>query len=126
MRNLTAKVKIKNPLLKSDIIALKKASKSGKKSRLWKVVAEYLERSRSRRVVVNVGKIARLTKPGDVVVVPGKVLGGGIIGHKVVVGGFSFSETARSKICAAGGEALTIKRLIELYPTGKGVKIIGG
>jgi len=118
--------KIRNPLLKSDIIALKKAAKKGEKSRLWKTVAEFLERSRSRRVVVNVGKIAKLTKPGDVVIVPGKVLGGGLIEHKVIVGGFSFSERARSKIAAAGGEALPIKKFIEKYSSYKGVKLIGG
>ena len=119
-------VKIRNPLLKSDIIALKKAAKKGGKSGLWEAVAEYLERSRSKRVAVNVGKIAKLTKPGDVVIVPGKVLGGGVIEHKVVVGGFSFSESARSKITAAGGEVLPIKKFIETYSSCKGVKLIGG
>jgi large subunit ribosomal protein L18e len=118
--------KIRNPLLKSDIIALKKAAKKMEKSRLWKTVAEYLERSRSRRVVVNVGKIAKLTKPGDIVIVPGKVLGGGLIDHKVIVGGFSFSERARLKITAAGGEVLPIKKFIEKYSSYKGVKLIGG
>lgn len=122
---MTSRRESRNPLLRSDIVALRKASKANK-NRLWKAVADHLECSRSKRVVVNIGKIAKLTKPGDVVVVPGKVLGGGLIEHKVVVGGFSFSQVARSKICAAGGEALTIRRLIEAYPTGKGVKIIGG
>lgn len=123
---MTRKMESRNPLLRSDITALKKASKLESKSRLWRAVAEYLERSRSRRIAVNVGKIARLTKPGDVVVVPGKVLGGGLIEHNVIVGGFSFSRSARSKICAAGGEALPIKRFVEVYSAGKGVKIIGG
>jgi len=118
--------KIRNPLLKSDIIALKKAAKKSEKGRLWKAVAEYLERSRSKRVAVNVGKIAKLTKPGDVVIVPGKVLGGGVIEHKVVVGAFTFSDSARSKIAAAGGEALLIKKFIEKYSGWKGVKLIGG
>lgn len=118
--------KIRNPLLKSDLITLKRVSKKREKSRVWKTVAEYLERSRSKRIVVNVGKIAKLTKPGDLVIVPGKVLGSGMIEHKVVVGGFSFSQSARSKIAAAGGEALPIRKFIEVYSSYKGVKLIGG
>ena len=123
---MVAKIRSKNPLLKSDLIALEKASKKGEKGSLWDAVKEYLEKSRSRRVAVNVGKISRLTEPGDVVIVPGKVLGGGVIEHKVVVGGFSFSQTARSKIISAGGEALSIKKFIDTYSSHKGVKLIGG
>jgi len=123
---MVAEIKSKNPLLRSDLNALKKASKKRVKNSIWDVVREYLERSRSRRVAVNVGKISKLTEAGDVVIVPGKVLGGGVIEHKVVVGGFSFSQTARSKITAAGGEALLIKKFIETYSDHKGVKLFGG
>ena len=122
---MVAKIRSGNPLLKSDIIALEKAYKREKR-KLWKVVIDYLKRSKSRRVVVNIGKIAKLTNPNDVVIVPGKVLGGGVLGHRVIVGGFAFSQAARSKIIAAGGDALPIRRFLEVYSNSKGVKLIGG
>ena len=76
--------------------------------------------------MVNVGKISRLTKAGDVVLVPGKVLGGGFISHKVVIGAHSFTPSAKAKIAEAGGKALRLPTFVEKYPSGEGVTIIGG
>ena len=44
---------------------------------IWRAVAEYIERPRRQRIVVNVGKLERVAKDGDIVVVPGKLLAGG-------------------------------------------------
>jgi large subunit ribosomal protein L18e len=59
------------------------------------------------------------------VVVPGKVLGAGKIGHPVNVGAFAFSERARSKILEAKGKCLSISDLMKKNPKGANVKIIG-
>jgi large subunit ribosomal protein L18e len=75
---------------------------------------------------VNVGKISRLTKEDDLVMVPGKVLGGGIISHKVIVGAYSFSEKGSWKIQKAGGSPLSLREFVEKFPDGKGVILIGG
>lgn len=87
---------------------------------------EYLSKSSSRRPAVNIGKIARLTKEDDLVLVPGKVLGGGTISHKVTVGAYSFSEKGSWKIQKAGGIAISLREFIEKFPDGKGVILIGG
>lgn len=92
---------------------------------IWKTVAEMLYKPRRRRIVVNVDRIATFTKSGDTVVVPGKVLGGGNIGHPVTVAAWRFSTIARRKIERAGGECITIRELIRRNPVGKNVKIIG-
>jgi large subunit ribosomal protein L18e len=59
------------------------------------------------------------------VVVPGKVLGAGKIGHPVNVGAFAFSERAQSKILKAKGKCLSISDLMKKNPKGANVKIIG-
>ncbi|MEM3712129.1 MAG: 50S ribosomal protein L18e [Thermoproteota archaeon] len=98
--------------------------KSAKESRFWKRVGEILSRSRSRRVEVNLSKIARLTRPGDKVVVPGKVLGGGDIKHNVTIAAVSFSSAALSLLKAAGCTVMMIDEFTKVEPKGSGVKII--
>ncbi|MEM3383413.1 MAG: 50S ribosomal protein L18e [Nitrososphaerales archaeon] len=117
--------KIENPVFDNTIYTLNKAYKKSK-AHIWRAAIEYLLKSRSRRSVVNVGKISRLTKEGDLVLVPGKILGGGIISHKITIGAYSFSEKALWKIQRAGGKTMSLKDFIEKFPDGKGVILIGG
>ena len=92
---------------------------------IWRRIAEMLSKPKRRRIAVNVSRINRYSKENDEVVVPGKVLGAGVINHPVKVAAFAFSDKARSKIIKAKGECLTIPELAEMNPKGSNVKIIG-
>ena len=94
-------------------------------ARIWKRLAEELEKSRKRRREVNISKIQRYTKDGDFVIVPGKVLGSGILKNKITIAAFSFSKEAVKKIKSANGEIIGFEELIKKNPKGTGVKIIG-
>ncbi|MBS7639514.1 MAG: 50S ribosomal protein L18e [Candidatus Bathyarchaeia archaeon] len=118
------KVKSTNPELIGLIRLLRKAARENK-ANIWRAVAELLSRSRRRRIAVNVSRINRYTQEGDEVVVPGKVLGAGLINHPVKVAALDFSESARRKIIGAKGKCLSIPELIKLNPKGSNVKIIG-
>lgn len=117
--------KIGNPVLDHTVQVLKRASRTAR-APIWLAAADDLLKSRSRKPEVNISKISRLTKRGDVVLVPGKVLGGGLLAHSVVVGAYSFSKTAAGKIRKAKGKAFSIPEFVEKYPDGKGVKFLGG
>ncbi|MEM3538980.1 MAG: 50S ribosomal protein L18e [Nitrososphaerales archaeon] len=117
--------KIENPVLDNVIYTLKQAYKKSK-AHIWLAAIEYLSKSKSRRPVVNIGKISRLTKEDDLVLVPGKILGSGIISHRITIGAYSFSEKALWKIQKVGGKAMSLKDFIEKFPDGKGVILIGG
>jgi large subunit ribosomal protein L18e len=91
---------------------------------VWKRVAEDLERSARQRRIVNVFKIDAHCQDGDVIIVPGKVLGEGDLTKKVTVAAFAFSEEAKSKIGKAG-KAITILELLKSNPKGQRVKILG-
>ncbi|MCC6030354.1 MAG: 50S ribosomal protein L18e [Desulfurococcales archaeon] len=93
------------------------------KAPIWDAVADYLMRSSRKRVVVNLSKISRYARDGDVIVVPGKVLGGGDLKKKVVIAAFSFSKTALEKIRISGSKPMTIKDLLKENPEGRGVRI---
>jgi len=112
-----------NVHLRRMIHYLRKKSREHRAS-IWRRVAELLEKPTRQKVEVNLSKINRFTEAGDVVVVPGKVLGSGVLDHKVVVAAFDFSSGAYRKIVEAGGEVLTIPELVDKNPKGSGVKIL--
>ncbi len=91
---------------------------------IWRYVRELMDRPKRRRVSVNLSKINRYSSEGDVVVVPGKVLGAGNIDHRITIAAYDFSLTAYTKLREAGCMILTIPELIQRFPKGSGVKII--
>ena len=121
---MARKIKKSNPILVNLIQDLKKKAYENN-APIWKDIAERLEKPSRQRIVVNVSRINRYTKDGDVVVVPGKVLGAGSINHKVTVAAIGFSKTAYEKIVSAGGKCLHILDLAYQNPKGSNIKIIG-
>ena len=117
--------KNRNPIHDNTMKMLRTASKSSG-ANIWLTTANYLNKSISTKRKVNVGKISNITKKDEVVLIPGKVLGGGMVSHRIVVGAYTFTKSASDKIKNAGGEVLSIPIFLERYPTGKNVKIIGG
>ena len=118
------KVKISNPERLELLRVLRKSSHKGK-VKIWSVLAECIERPKRRRVTVNLSRIDRYTKDGEIVLIPGKTLGSGTLTHPVSVAAFSFSEKAREKVESIGGKCLTIREMIAQNPEGSKVKIIG-
>ena len=72
-----------------------------------------------------VRRLGEITKAGEVIVVPGKILGTGSLGHKLTVCAFSISEGAAKKVTTAGGKVVSFEDLIKKHPDGKGVRVIG-
>ncbi len=103
---------------------LKKASREND-APIWAKVADFVQKSRSNQKTVNLNKIDETTEDGNAIVITGKVLGTGNLSHKVSVSSFSISNSAAKKIKESGGEVLKFSEMIEKFPTGKGVKIIG-
>jgi large subunit ribosomal protein L18e len=110
-----------NRILRAQVVALERKGRK-EKIAIWRDAARYLAAPHSTETEVNVGHLARL---GDgPVVVPGKVLGNGPVDKKLVVGAFSFSSSARKKIEAAGGEALSMEEFLKRFPEGSGVTLV--
>ena len=100
-----------NPELWSVIGQLRK---SGVKE--YKAVADMLQGSRRKKAAVNVHTLGHLAQESRNIVVPWKVLGAGEISSPVRVFSFSFSQAAREKITAAGGECLQVQDIIKEEP----------
>jgi large subunit ribosomal protein L18e len=112
-----------NPELIMLIRLLKKESRE-KQAGIWLDIAEYLSKTRSQRISVNLSTVNRNTKRSDVVVVPGKLLGSGSIDHAVTVAAFGASQKAKDKLVAAKAKYLSIPELLEKNPKGANVRII--
>jgi len=113
-----------NPEIVQLIRFLKKQSKE-KEANIWLDVAAYLSKPSRQRIAVNLSRINRHTEKSDTIVVPGKVLGSGVLDHAVTVAAFNLSEKAKQKLTAAKAKYMSISELVEKNPTGSNVKIIG-
>ena len=91
---------------------------------IWKKLSEELSVSNRNRVSVNLSHLNRITSAGEDVVIPGKVLGAGILSHKLNVAAENFSESAREKITAAGGQCLTFQEIISKNPKGTNIRLL--
>ncbi|MFH1249442.1 MAG: 50S ribosomal protein L18e [archaeon] len=79
-----------NQELKQIVITMKKQNKID--------LASLLSFPRRKNITVNIGRLARETKEGDKIIVPGKVLGSGDINHKITIAAVSFSSDAKNKL----------------------------
>jgi len=91
--------------------------------RIWRTISKKLSGPRCNRVEANLKRINNKTKEGDVIVVPGKVLGIGDLDHKLTIACLNCSKSAREKIYDSGSTLLSIEELVEKNPQGKNIKI---
>jgi large subunit ribosomal protein L18e len=112
-----------NPQLKKTVAELKRASRKNKVG-IWETVASLLSKSKRSRISINVGQIERHVSKGDIVAIPGIVLGSGIIENKVTAAAYKFTNQAKAKIEKAGGQCLSLVELAEKHPKGSGIKIL--
>jgi large subunit ribosomal protein L18e len=92
---------------------------------LWKRVAKELESPSRRRREVNIYKLESYAKDGETIIVPGKILGNGVLSKKITVAALSISQAAQDKISSNNGEVLTIAQLMQANPKASKVRIMG-
>ena len=112
-----------NPRLSSLIAELKSVSRDSDAD-VWKDVADRLEKPRRTHAEINLGRIERYAQSDETVVVPGKVLGSGVLQKDVTVAAVDFSGTAETKIEQADGSAIRLEQAIEDNPDGENVRIL--
>jgi large subunit ribosomal protein L18e len=111
-----------NPRLSSLIADLKSAARNSGGD-VWGDIAERLEKPRRTHAEVNLGRIERYAREDETVIVPGKVLGSGVLQKDITVAAVDFSGTAEKKIDQVG-EAVSLETAVEQNPEGSEVRII--
>ena len=108
-----------------DLIGELKKRSSEQSVNLWKRIALDLERPTRQRRVVNLSRINRHTKENEIIIVPGKVLGTGMLNHKLTISAYQFSEQAKNKLEKTGAQIVPLLELSKEKPNGKKIRIIG-
>ena len=112
-----------NPRLVNLISLLKTTSREHGVS-LWRDIAVKIEASSCKYAEVNLSKINRYANDGEIILVPGKVLGGGMIETAVKVAALNFSQSATDKINSAKGQCMSIEDLVKEHPKGSQIRIL--
>ena len=114
------KIKKKTKLdFRELIIKLKK-----QKSVFWIKVTDLLSNTNKNKIVINLGQINKKAKEKDIVLIPGKVLAGGVIDKKIIISAYKFSSEALKKLKENKIEMILIEDLIKKNPKGENIKII--
>ncbi len=93
-------------------------------SALWRDIAKRLAGGKRRYASINLGKIDSLSNDGEILVVPGSILGAGTLSKKVTLASLKISQKAREKLEAAGCTYKTIDELSRENPKGSNVRIV--
>ncbi len=112
-----------NPRLVSLISLLKDTSRQNEVN-IWRDLASRLEAPARNYAEVNLSKINRYASNGETIVVPGKVLGSGMIEMSVKIAALTFSQSAETKIREANGQCLTIEELLKDNPKGSRIRVL--
>src|SRR3989344_2431554 len=97
---------------------------AAKKSKKWQGIAQIVSAGRRNYSAVNLKRIEKECSDGDLIVVPGKVLGAGILTKKPRVCALYFSASALDKIKHSKGETIKIIDEIKRNPNAQGVKLV--
>jgi len=111
-----------NPVLKD---AQRRLEEAGRKNdaAVYSEAAAELAKPGSNHTEINLSDIQRNAEDGDTVLVPGKVLGAGVLDIDVTVAALGFTQGARAAIDEAG----TVQYLDELVddnPDGQQVRLL--
>ncbi len=112
-----------SPRLSSLIAELKSVSRDSGAD-VWRDVASRLEKPRRTHAEVNLSRIERYANEDETVVVPGKVLGSGVLEKSVTVAAVDFSSSAQTKIQHADGETVHLEQAVQNNPEGANVRVI--
>lgn len=118
------KIKGRTDPNKVALIRFLKGAAAANETKIWALLASEMSKTRRKRITINLSRLNRISSPGDILLIPGKVLGTGSLNHRLNIAAESFSVAAQEKITNAGGQCLTIEELVKKNPKGSQVRIL--
>lgn len=90
-----------------------KASATDKNKKRSAYIVRLMSKPKRQRVSVNLAKLEKLANSGENVIIPGKVLGRGIVTKKINVAAVVYSSDAEKKLKEAGCTVIGIKEMLK-------------
>ena len=119
-----SKTKIKKHLRKKTNHDIIETINLAKKQKSWLALAKIVSGSTRNYSSINLDEIDKQAVAGDIIIIPGKVLGIGEITKKFKIFALSFSTSAKEKLKKEKIESGFIFEEIKKNPEAKGVKIL--
>lgn len=91
------------------------------KKGIWKKLGREAGKPVRRRAEMNLSRLQLLTKDGQVVLFPGKVLGAGSFARRITLAARGFTKSARERIEKAGSRIVPYSEVAKSHPKGTGV-----
>jgi large subunit ribosomal protein L18e len=121
---MLSKTTIKSRARRKTNLYLSETIREANKNKAWAKVASIIAIPTRMYTDVNLKQIDEVTKAGDTVLIPGKVLSSGNLSKKVRICSFSISESAKEKLAETKSEYVSILQEIKENPKCEGIKVI--
>ena len=121
---MISKTKIKTRILKKTNPEIIETIKLALKNPEWLKIAQILSASTREYSSINLFEIDKQTTPGDIIIIPGKVLSKGELTKKVRICALSISMEAKEKLKTTKSEFVPLINEIKSNPKAEGVKVI--
>ncbi|MCL5262227.1 MAG: 50S ribosomal protein L18e, partial [Candidatus Marsarchaeota archaeon] len=107
------KLNVERSDVRNWLTALAGAQGDAKRAKLWKRLYKLTARPTRRRVEVDLYKIDRNSSKDDNVIVPGKVLSTGALGHPISITAIAFSASALESLKSSKCEIIALPEMMK-------------
>lgn len=91
------------------------------KTGIWQKLEHEAKKPVRQRAEMNLSRLESLTKDGQVVLFPGKVLGTGSFARKITLAARAFTKSARERIEKSGSKIVPYSEVAKSHPKGTNV-----
>ena len=119
-----SKTKIKGRTKAKSNDGLQETNRLALKNKAWFKLAQILSASTRQYSSVNLGQIDKVSKQGEIIVVPGKVLSSGSLTKKVRIASLGISAEAKDKLKETKSEYVYLAKEIQSNVKAEGVRVI--
>ena len=121
---MISKTKIKGRTKAKSNDDLQETIRLALKNKAWFKIAQILSASTRQYSSVNLGQIDKVSKQGEIIVVPGKVLSSGSLTKKVRIASLGISAEAKDKLKETKSEYVYLAKEIQSNVKAEGVRVI--
>lgn len=121
---MKSKTRIEKKAKRKTSLALVETIRSSKKLEGWNEVSDLVSLPKRKSIILNLSEINEMSKDGESVVVPGKVLSEGEIEKKIRLIALKFSKKAVEKLLRAKVAFSYINDEIKKNPTAKDLRVL--
>ncbi len=121
---MKSKSRIERKAKRKTSAELVEVIRDSKKLENWNQVSDIISSPKRKSIIFNLSEINEMSKDGENIVVPGKVLSQGEISKKIRLVALRFSKMAEEKLLKSKTEFSYIKDEIKKNPQAKNLRIL--